>query len=82
MVRDATSIRTPPEESKLVSVKRPGRPAGAPRLIPRWAWQLDKWLSTKPALRGERPKAPIPLPAWYWPWRRWLHGLPENHPVV
>jgi len=82
MVRDATSVRTPPEESRQVSVKRPGRPAGAPRRIPRWAWRLDKWLSTKPAQRGPRPGTPDPLPAWYWPWRRWLHGVPENHPVV
>lgn len=82
MVRDATLVRVPYPGSTPVSVTRPGRPADAPRRIPRWAWQLDKWLSTKPALRGERPRAPIPLPAWYWPWRRWLHGVPEKHPTV
>lgn len=51
-------------------MKRVPRPSNAPRRIPRWAWQRDRWLVRKPGERGERP-GPAKLPSWFWPWRVW-----------
>lgn len=76
MVAKYVRLSQPPPPAQKVAVRRPPRPAGAPRRIPRWAWRLDAWLSTAPADRGPRPAAaPQPLPGWFHPWRAWLHGL-------
>lgn len=50
------------------------RPSDAPRRIPRWAWQLNKWLLTRPRLRGPRPPLPLPVPSWFWRWRIWYRN--------
>jgi hypothetical protein len=45
------------------------RPAGVPRSVPGWAWQLSAWQQEGGV--GPRPRAPLPPPAWYWSWRAW-----------
>jgi hypothetical protein len=55
---------------------RPPRPAGVPRRIPAWAWELRRWHLAPRAERGPRPAAaPRRLPSWYWPWFRWQSEL-------
>ena len=55
---------------------RPARPAGAPRRIPHWAFELRRWHLTPKAKRGRRPaSAPRRPPAWYWPWFTWRNEL-------
>lgn len=57
------------------------RPKNAPHRIPHWAWEADKWYSTKPKHRrpSHRP-GPKRLPLWFWPWRVWLHHAPHRKP--
>jgi hypothetical protein len=58
--------------SKPVVVVPRARPAGIPRILPRWAFALYAFQHH----RGPRPaKAPKPAPAWYWRWAGW-HALP------
>ena len=57
---------------------KPERPAGLPRRIPSWAWELRRWHLTPKAQRGPRPSsAPRRVPAWYWPWFRWQNQLKD-----
>ena len=57
---------------------RPIRPAGVPRRIPTWAWELRAWHRTPRASRGPRPRsAPQRVPSWYWPWFTWQNQLDE-----
>ena len=49
----------------------PPRPAGIPRRIPRWSWDMYVWHNLPRAERGARPPGPKRLPKWYWAWRRW-----------
>jgi hypothetical protein len=54
--------------SRAVAVVPSKRPAGLPRVLPKWAWQLF----TSQHAGGARPKAaPRKLPAWYWRWAAW-----------
>jgi hypothetical protein len=52
-------------------IPRP-RPAGVPRVIPRWAQKLYAWETS--GKHGRRPAVPKKLPAWYARWKAWqLH---------
>jgi hypothetical protein len=45
------------------------RPAGVPKPLPHWAWQLFAWQhGTAPARPAAAPRTP---PAWYWHWSAW-----------
>ena len=81
MVRHYVEYAAAPDVRKELARLR-GRPLEAPYPIPRWAWQLDKWWSTRPALRGPKPILPAKfggrVPAWFWQWRKWLHGVRDH----
>jgi hypothetical protein len=54
--------------SPPVAVVPSPRPAGLPRVLPRWAWGLY----AAQHLGAPRPAAaPRKLPAWYWRWAAW-----------
>jgi hypothetical protein len=58
--------------SRAVVVARKARPAGVPRIVPRWAFALYAFQHH----HGPRPKtAPKRPPAWYWRWASW-HAQP------
>lgn len=69
-VHDPRKAKRDPFAKPKRKPPKPGRPKTAPRRIPRWAWQLDHWLATRPKSRGKRP-GPARLPGWFWPWRAW-----------
>jgi len=54
---------TPP-----VAVRPKSRPAGVPKMVPRWAWALFASQHGQGARPGAAPKRP---PAWYWRWAAW-----------
>jgi hypothetical protein len=55
--------------SNALVVRPTPRPAGLPKQIPNWAYQLAAWQSGGRA--HSRPAAPRAVPAWYWRWRAW-----------
>ena len=64
-VDDAGNVSTPSRALVVVPTKRP---AGLPRALPHWAWDLYDAQHG----HGARPaKAPKKLPAWYWRWAAW-----------
>lgn len=75
-VRPATGRFTLGPSTTPEPPPRPPRPAGVPRRIPAWAWELRRWHLTPVAERGPRPaSAPRRVPDWYWPWFRWQSEL-------
>ncbi len=67
-------VRAVDPAGNLGKVSRPAavvprsRPAGIPKVLPRWAWSLFAWQHGQ----GSRPAAaPKKLPAWYWTWASW-----------
>jgi hypothetical protein len=52
-----------------LSVRPRPRPAGVPRVVPRWAARLLAWETR--GRRGARPVTPRPLPSWYARWKAW-----------
>jgi hypothetical protein len=57
------------QPSKPFVVVPSARPAGLPRPLPGWAWDLFTWQHSH---AGARPAAaPKQLPAWYWRWATW-----------
>jgi hypothetical protein len=64
--------RDPASPAPSAQTAAADRPKSAPAVIPQWAWDVHRWLSTPVAERGARPaKAPAKLPAWFWEWRAW-----------
>jgi hypothetical protein len=57
------------QASPAVVVRPVPRPAGVPRQIPSWAFNLAAWQQAGHA--GKRPAAPRLVPSWYWRWQSW-----------
>ena len=55
--------------TQAIVVQPAKRPAGLPKVIPRWAFSLYTWQHTH---QGARPAAaPNRPPTWYWRWAAW-----------
>jgi hypothetical protein len=54
--------------SPPVAVRPRSRPAGVPKTVPRWAWDLFASQHGQAARPAAAPKRP---PAWYWRWAAW-----------
>ena len=54
--------------SPPVAVRPKSRPAGVPKTVPRWAWDLFASQHGQGARPAAAPKRP---PAWYWRWAAW-----------